>query len=227
MKESPDIVRIASLIGDHTRAKILSALMTGQALTATELAEVAGVTKQTVSTHLSQLLAAHLLEMTQQGRHKYFRLADDDVAHLLETLMGVAYRVGTANLRVGPKEPALRKSRVCYDHLAGEFGVLIFEGLQDQGTLRLTQDKLLLTTKGRQFFLDMDINVSALESQRRPLCRTCLDWSMRRYHLAGGLGKSILDHCLKKRWARRIKDSRVVTFSALGERELRKLFCRA
>src|SRR4029453_18699253 len=94
MKDGPNIVGIASLIGDHARAEILTALMAGQALTATELAAVAGVTKQTVSTHLGKLLDAQLLAVESQGRHRYFRLAHRDVAQLLEGLMGVAYRVG-------------------------------------------------------------------------------------------------------------------------------------
>src|SRR6185295_2353272 len=125
MKDGPNIVGIAALIGDRARADILTALMGGQALTATELAGVAGVTKQTVSMHLGKLLGARLLALESQGRHRYFRLADRDVAHLLESLMGVAFRVGAVRLRSSPREPALRKARVCYDHLAGDLGVLV------------------------------------------------------------------------------------------------------
>src|SRR5215510_1009680 len=124
MKDGPSIVGIAALIGDHARAEILTALMAGQALTATELAQVAGITKQTVSTHLGKLLDAQLLGVEVQGRHKYFRLAERDVAELLESLMGVAQRAGAVRVRTGPREPAMRKARVCYDHLAGELGVL-------------------------------------------------------------------------------------------------------
>src|SRR5258706_16001820 len=127
MKDGPNIVGIAALIGDHARAEVLTALLAGQALTATELAAVAGVTKQTVSTHLAKLLEAQLLAVEAQGRHRYFRLADRDVADLLESLMGVAYRTGALRVRASPREPALRKARVCYDHLAGELGVLIFD----------------------------------------------------------------------------------------------------
>src|SRR6185436_1736063 len=180
MKDGPNIARIAALIGDHARAEILTALVAGQALTATELAQVAGVTKQTVSTHLAKLLDARLLAAESQGRHRYFRLADRDVAGLLENLMGVAYRAGALRVRPGPREPALRKARVCYDHLAGELGVLVYDSL----------------------------------AQRRPLCRACLDWSMRRHHLAGALGAAILGRCYDAGWARRVKGSRVVSFSA-------------
>src|ERR1700694_5279081 len=112
MKDGPHIAGIAALIGERARAEILSALLAGQALTATELAAVAGVTKQTVSAHLAKLLGAGLLAVQSQGRHKYFRLADRDVAHVLEGLMGVAQRTGALRLKSSPREPALRKARV-------------------------------------------------------------------------------------------------------------------
>src|SRR4051812_6976151 len=129
MKDGPNIVGIAALIGDHARAEILTALMSGMALTPTELAEIAGVTKQTVSSHLAKLVDAGLLDVQAQGRHRYYRLAGTDVAQLLESLMSVAFRTGAVRLRSSPREPALRKARVCYDHLAGELGVRLFESL--------------------------------------------------------------------------------------------------
>src|SRR6267154_2615013 len=135
MKDGPNIARIASLLGDAARADALTALMTDRALTATELAAIGGVTKQTMSTHLSKLLDARLVAVDQQGRHRYFRLADEDVARLLETLMGVAFRAGAVRVLSSPREPALRKARICYDHLAGEIGVTAYEALLHQGIL--------------------------------------------------------------------------------------------
>src|SRR5215813_8914253 len=129
MRDGPNVARVAALIGDHTRAEVLTTLMTGQALTASELAVHAEVTKQTISSHLAMLVDAKLIAVAKQGRHRYFRLADDDVAHLLESLMGVAYRTGAVRIRSSPREPALRKARACYDHLAGEVGVRIYESL--------------------------------------------------------------------------------------------------
>src|ERR1700687_5452367 len=129
MKDGPNIVGIAALIGDHARAEILTALTAGQALTATELAGVAGVTKQTTSAHLAKLLEARLIAVESQGRHRYFRLADREDGQLLENLMSVAHRAGAVRLRATPREPALRKARVCYDHLAGELGVLVYDSL--------------------------------------------------------------------------------------------------
>ncbi|HJW51659.1 MAG TPA: helix-turn-helix domain-containing protein, partial [Burkholderiaceae bacterium] len=201
-----------------------TALMGGHALTATELAQIAGVTKQTVSAHLAKLLDAQLLAVQNQGRHRYFRLAQPDVAQLLESLMGVAYRVGAVRVRSSPREPALRKARVCYDHLAGELGVLVYDGLAQRRLLRTQDEKLELTPAGRRFCEDFGIDVDALAGHRRPLCRACLDWSMRRNHLAGTVGAAVLDRCLALGWARRAKDSRVVAFSAAGERALRERF---
>ena len=115
MKDGPHIARIAALIGDSARAEVLTALMADRALTATELADIAGVTKQTISAHLAKLLDAGLIAVESQGRHRYFRLADRDVAHLLESLMNVAFRAGAVRLRASPREPALRRARMCYD----------------------------------------------------------------------------------------------------------------
>src|SRR5580692_5378171 len=129
MKDGPNIARIAALLGDRARADALTALIADRALTATELAAIAGVTKQTMSAHLSKLLDAALVEVDQQGRHRYFRLANEDVAGLVESLMGVAFRTGASRLVSSPRDPALRKARICYDHLAGEWGVMAYEAL--------------------------------------------------------------------------------------------------
>jgi len=224
MKDGPNIVRIAALIGDHARAEVLTALMTDKALTATELADVAGVTKQTISTHLAKLLDAGLITVEAQGRHRYFKLANVDVAHLLETLMGVAFRTGAVRLRASPREPALRKARVCYDHLAGELGVLIYDGLIQKRALAENGSGLQLTDIGHRIFQQLDIDSSQIALQRRTFCRSCLDWSERRHHLAGALGAALLTRIFELGWAKKDKDSRVIIFTKEGEKMLRKNF---
>lgn len=224
MSDGPSIVRIAALVGDTARAEMLTALMGGQALTATELAQVANLTKQTVSAHLAKLVGAGLLAVESQGRHRYFRLAAPDVAELLESLMGVAQRAGAMRLRTGPREPALRKARVCYDHLAGDLGVMVFDGLIGKRLLRAEGAQLALTKTGAELFRRLGVEVEALGDSRRPLCRPCLDWSARRHHLAGALGAALLGRCLELGWARRVRGSRVVAFSPQGERALRARF---
>jgi DNA-binding transcriptional ArsR family regulator len=224
MKSVPNIVGIAALIGDRNRADILTALMAGTALTATELANVAGVTKQTASAHLAKLLDRKLLALKMQGRHRYFRLADDDVAQVLESLMGVAHRLGAVRLQTGPSEPALRRARVCYDHLAGDVGVQVFESMQQQRILRVVGAGAELTARGNEFCRELDIDIEALAMMRRPLCRVCLDGSVRRHHLAGALGAALLEHVCKREWAKRVGNSRIVMFTATGERALRDRF---
>jgi DNA-binding transcriptional ArsR family regulator len=227
MKDGPNIARIASLLGDPARADVLTALMTDRALTATELAAIAGVTKQTMSAHLSKLLDAALVAVDQQGRHRYFRLADDDVAALLESLMGVAFRTGAVRLLSSPREPALRKARVCYDHLAGEIGVTAYEALLHQGILEMSQDALRLSRSGVDWFRHLGIDTAAAARQHRTFCRPCMDWSERRHHLAGALGAALLARLRELRWARRDEDSRVIRFTPRGQRAFEDLFKKA
>ena len=148
MKEGPDIARIAALIGDPARANMLTALMSGKAVTATELAQEANVTLQTASTHLSKLDQGGLLRPRKQGRHKYFSLANDDVARVLEGLMGLAAGSGHLRSRTGPRDPALRKARVCYNHLAGDLGIRLFDSLVSRGFLQTRRGALHLSKAG-------------------------------------------------------------------------------
>jgi len=224
MKNGPNIARVAGLIGDPARAEILTALVAGRALTATELAAVAGVTKQTVSAHLAKLVGARLLSVEAQGRHRYFRLAGSDVARLLESLMGVAFRTGAVRLVTGPREPALRKARVCYDHLAGELGVLAYDGLLARGWLVDHAGSLFLTNAGADGFAAFGIDPALAARERRTFCRPCLDWGERRHHLGGALGTALLERLYTLRWARRAADSRVVVFTPRGEQQWRAAF---
>jgi DNA-binding transcriptional ArsR family regulator len=224
MKDGPSIARIAALVGEHARAEMLAALMSGQALTATELAQVADVSKQTASGHLAKLAAGRLLEVERQGRHRYYRLADRDVAQLLESLMGVAFRAGAVRLRSSPREPALRHARVCYDHLAGDLGVMVFDGLRARGALKDGKSGLELTAEGAQALRELGVDCEPAPGSRRPLCRACLDWSVRRPHLAGALGAAILRRCYEAGWAKRVRGTRVVAFTPEGERLLRERF---
>jgi DNA-binding transcriptional ArsR family regulator len=216
MKDGPDIALVGSLVGDPARANMLASLMTGRALTATELAQEAGVTPQTASTHLARLVDGGLLAAEKQGRHRYFRLADPDVAQALEALMGLAARAGHLRVRTGPKDPEMRHARVCYDHLAGDLGVKLFDRLQARKLIAGSGDDLGVTGPGRRFFADFGIAVEDLQGRRRPLCRPCLDWSERRHHLGGSLGSALLGRFFDLKWARRDSASRAVHFSPRG-----------
>jgi DNA-binding transcriptional ArsR family regulator len=223
MAEGPNIARVARLLGDPTRAEMLSALIGERALTPTELADIAGVTKQTMSAHLSLLLSAGLIAVERQGRHRYCRLAGEDVAALLEGLMGVAFRTGSIRLLPGPRDPALRTARVCYDHLAGERGVMLYEALMRIRAFEAAGDGLRLSASGAAWFARLGIDTAAAAKQRRSFCRPCLDWSERRQHLAGALGAALLTRLFDLGWAKRRTGSRVLAFTPGGERSFSRL----
>jgi DNA-binding transcriptional ArsR family regulator len=225
VKEGPDIARVAAMVGDPARANMLTALLDGVALTATELTLEAGVTKQTASSHLAKLEDAGLVAVEAQGRHRYYRLADADVAGLLETLMGVAARAKALRARPGPKEPALRRARQCYDHLAGELGVELFDAfIRNKWILPGPEKTFALTRLGRVKVSTFGVEIEDLEKGARPLCRACLDWSVRRHHLAGALGAAILGQVFDRGWATPKRGSRVLEFSRMGEAGLKRVF---
>ena len=218
---------IAALVGDPARANMLTALLGGRALTASELAHQAGITPQTASSHLSKLEVGGLIEQEKQGRHRYYRLSDPDVAGVLEGLAGLAARAGHMRLRTGPKDPALRRARICYDHLAGDLGVQMLDSLRKQRLLRQTRQTIELTAEGERFMAKaLQIDAAALAHPRRPLCKACLDWSERRHHLAGTLGAAIMARFTELNWAARdaAPGSRVVNFTRSGEKRFAALF---
>lgn len=217
MVDEPNISDLAKLIGDPARASILASLMGGIALTATELSLAADITPQTTSSHLAKLLDGGLVTVERQGRHRYFRLASDDVPQLIEMLMGVASRLTPKTKpKVGPRDPELRLARSCYDHLAGDLAVRLLDGLVERELVQADTNALRLTDSGRIFFTNLGMDIETLEASRRVLCRPCLDWSERRHHLAGSLGNALLDFVLTKRWARRVADGRAIHFSPKG-----------
>ncbi len=218
----PNITHIASLIADDARSKMLIALLGGKALTATELALEADISSQTASSHLAKLVMGDLLVVRKQGRHKYFQLAGYQVAELLEHLMNIT--VMHPAIRTGPSDPLLRHARVCYDHLAGEVAVALYDALVAQGVIKDTLTVATLTDKGRQFFQQLGADIDVLEKQKRPICKACLDWSERRTHIAGGLGKWILEDAFSKHWVKPVSDSRVLTFTPAGIKAFHRIY---
>jgi DNA-binding transcriptional ArsR family regulator len=227
MKAGPDIAMVASLVGDPARANMLTALMTGRALTASELAHQAGITPQTASSHLAKLEAGGLIEPEKQGRHRYYRLTDPDVAGVLEGLAGLAARAGHMRVRTGPKDPELRRARICYDHLAGDLGVQMLDSMKKQRLVRENKQAIELTAEGSKFLVNnLQISTESLAHPRRPVCKACLDWSERRHHLAGTLGAAMMNRFTELKWAARdaAPGSRVVNFTRNGEKRFAALF---
>ena len=187
----------------------------------------AGITPQTASSHLAKLEAGGLIEPEKQGRHRYYRLSDPDVADVLEGLQGIAARAGHMRVRTGPKDPALRRARICYDHLAGDLGVQMLDSMKRQKLVRQSKQAIELTGEGKRFMAEqLQIDADALTHPRRPVCKACLDWSERRHHLAGTLGAAMMDRFTELKWAARdaAPGSRVVNFSRNGEKRFAALF---
>ena len=218
---------VASLAGDPARAGMLHALMDGRALTASELARVAGVTPQTASGHLARMSAAGLIAVEKQGRHRYHRLASPAVAQMMESIMQVAS--GMEAVRplpvTGPRDAALRAARTCYDHLAGRLGVALADALTAGGYIELERDAGLVTEAGIALFTRLGIEVariSAGRSRTRLLCRPCLDWSERRPHIGGSVGAALCAASFKEGWIRRMNGTRAVAVTPRGHRVFRE-----
>jgi DNA-binding transcriptional ArsR family regulator len=227
MRDGPDIAKIASLVGDPARANMLTALLDGGALTASELALEAGVGLPTASSHLAKLTEGGLLTLAAQGRHRYYSLAGRQVAAMLESIMGVASAVGPQRTRPGPRDAAMREARVCYDHLAGARAVAMLDRFLEKKIVKRDGDVLSLGKAGPSFFEAVGIDTVGIATPRRPMCRACLDWSVRRSHLAGALGAAILDKVISQKWARRPEGSRVIEFTPPGKAAFEKAFLSA
>lgn len=213
----PNIANVAGLIGDAARSRMLTALMGGKALTATELALEADITPQTASSHLGKLVEGGLIIVRKQGRHRYFQLRGAEVAELLEMMLNVTSQVSPHKVKTGPGDPCLRRARVCYDHLAGELGVALYDALVEKNYIVDAGGETLLTATGRDFFGELGVGLDGIGT-RRPLCRSCLDWSERRNHLAGILGQWVLADLFERGWASREADSRALRFTPEGLR---------
>lgn len=236
MLSTASIAETAALAGDPARANMLAALMDGRALTATELARVAGITPQTASGHLARLKGASFLAMERQGKHHYYRLASPAIANMLESIMAVAGSLnGEGGPRkkkavvVGPRDKALRRARTCYDHLAGQVAVAMADRMAELGLLDFSADGGALTDEGVILLrgIGVDLDSAAARSNRRggPIfCRPCLDWSERRPHIAGSVGAAICHACFSQGWIRRIEGTRAVAITPFGHMALSNAF---
>jgi DNA-binding transcriptional ArsR family regulator len=227
MNAEPDrlVSDIAMAIGEPARVRILYCLLDGRARTSTELAAVAEVSASTTSAHLKRLAAAGLVRMLRQGKHRYYSLAGSDVARALESLSVVA---GTGQRPYRPRAPEpLRAARTCYDHLAGAAGVAVHDRLQSLGWLRGTApsvNEYEVSAEAMRVFRELGIDVAGASALRRRFACGCLDWSERRFHLGGALGAAFLAMARHRKWVRPHLDSRALTITDLGRRELRSRF---
>jgi DNA-binding transcriptional ArsR family regulator len=228
MVHTTAVAEIGALVGDPARANMLAALLDGRALTAKELAERAGVAPQTTSGHLAKLVAAGLIEMSQQGRRRYHRLTSPEIAQMLESIMNVAgshlARDGARPVRVGPADIALRAARTCYDHLAGRLAVDLADAMAAHGLVELGLEGGALTESGRTFLENFGVDVETARQSKRAFCRPCLDWSERRPHLAGAVGAALLQRTLELNWIRRLEGTRAVMITPKGQSGFQRTF---
>lgn len=218
------IARIASLVGEPARTGMLLALMDGRALTAHELARAGHVSPQTASRHLALLVEGGLLKLERQGRHRYHRLASPQVARLLEGMMELAADRTPSMCRVvtGPRDEALRTARTCYDHIAGRLGVAIAQRLVDAGAVVFDGDAGQVTERAADCLAPLGLPwPMAAAASRQPACRPCLDWSERRAHVGGRLGRLLCSHCLSQGWLRRQAGTRALEATPAGVMALR------
>jgi DNA-binding transcriptional ArsR family regulator len=217
----PRFSRIAAVIADPTRARMLAALLGGEYRSAGELAKLAGITPQAASTQLAQLLDNGLIAMRQQGRHKYFALADADVAHALEALSIVAERDNISARWDKPAYQPLKCARRCYGHMAGELGVAQFEMLMRKQYLAPAEQGLQFTEAGRAWAEQLGLELPKKSTTR--FAYPCMDWSERKDHLAGSLAKALLELFIAKNWLRAPRESRALELTHLGQQALMPL----
>jgi DNA-binding transcriptional ArsR family regulator len=218
MRGEPEIASVAALIGDPSRAAMLSALADGRALSAGELASIAGLSLSGASAHLARLAQGGLIIAEQQGRHRYYRLTGSQVAAALESLAPLAITSGRPRV-VSPAMEALRRGRTCYDHLAGELGVAFADALERRGYLVPGEGKRLeVTVSGKQWLAEtLDIEITSLRPGRHGIACRCLDWTERRPHIGGPLGTALLQRCRMSGWVDAIDaKSRAVKLTRSG-----------
>jgi DNA-binding transcriptional ArsR family regulator len=225
MVAAANLVEVAALVGDTARATMLAALMGGESLTGTELAFLARISRPTASEHLARLVEARLLAVTRMRRFAYYRIASPLVAQMLESLKAVAaIEVPPRHQSRSAADDAIRFARTCYDHIAGTVGVAIADALSAGGHVVLSDDGGELTDSGARLLARFGATLAPKAPQRRIYCRPCLDWSERRYHIAGFVGAEICRCCLERGWLTRMRDTRALQLTAAGRRGLAETF---
>lgn len=216
-----DISRIAGAIAEPARTKMLCSLMDGHARTSTEMAVIAEVSASTASAHLARLKEDGLLRLHTQGRHRYYSLATAQVAQAIEALMVISANPDTRFVATTPNR--LQFARTCYDHMAGTLAVQLHDHFIESGWLTASvadERQYQLTVSGEQAMIGLGLQIEALRAQRRRFACSCLDWSMRRPHLAGALGAAVLQMTISRKWLVQDLDSRALALTPKGKQAL-------
>ncbi|WP_428231241.1 ArsR/SmtB family transcription factor [Flavobacterium sp.] len=217
-------IKAAGLIGDATRAAIMWTLLDGRAFTATELSVAVNTSPQNMSMHLAKLLEANLLCVEKQGRHKYYKFSNKEVAYVVEAMANLIPKPEISSKKKTENYPPVKYCRTCYDHLAGKIGVALADSLLEQNIIIAKDNIFEISPEGEKWFSDFGINLEEVQKQKRIFLKPCLDWSERRYHIAGSVGTLLLNKMLEQDWIRRTKDSRAIVITGKGEKEIFKNF---
>lgn len=224
MVDLADITIAAALLGDPARANMLYALKDEGALSATDLAHVAGVAPNTASGHLARLSEAGLVSAHRSGRWRYYRLARAQVAEILEALEALAGQIASEKLETARGGPAVRFARSCYDHLAGRLAVDLTEALVRAGHFERDSRGFTLRDAGRAALIELGVDMDGLDATRRPMLRSCPDWSEGSFHIGGALGARLFEHFCDRGWLTRRKGVREVRLSPDGKEAFRRHF---
>ncbi|WP_088051150.1 ArsR/SmtB family transcription factor [Virgibacillus dakarensis] len=224
MKANANVAKVATLVSESSRAAILTILLDGRFHPVSDLAYMVGIKPQTASYHLAKMVEADVIDVETHGRHRYYGIRNQEIAQVMESFLQIAPPVEVRSLRQSFEEEALRRARTCYDHIAGSLGVKLTNALLENQFLREGQKEFHVTTEGEAFFSEMQIEISQLKKNRRKFCHKCLDWSERRHHMAGAVGKAMLDRLLELNWIQKTPNSRALKITSLGEKGLNEKF---
>lgn len=224
MSINPNIAEVASLLAEPSRATILTSLMDGRFHTASELALMTGITPQTASFHLSKLIEGRLITFEKHGRHRYYQLANQDIASILESFLTISSPPEVRSLRQSSQVQLLREARTCYDHLAGKLGVNLTDALLANQYITKGETEFVVTAKGEVFFAHFGLDLYMLKRKRRSFSHACLDWSERRHHLAGALGQGLMNQLFDLGWIVRVPSIRAIQVTEQGTQGFKNIF---
>ncbi|MGP9043557.1 ArsR/SmtB family transcription factor [Cytobacillus kochii] len=224
MSIHPNITALTALLAEKSRATILAALMDGKFHTASELAYMATIKPQTASFHLAKLVENNLVISEKNGRFRYFRLANEEVANTLEIFMSISPPPEVRSLKQSSQLKRLENARTCYDHLAGRLSVTLTNIMQEEGYIEKSNKRFIITTKGEHFFKDLGIDLIALSRKRRSFCHACLDWSERTHHLGGALGNGLFERYIELGWLESRENSREIVITTEGKSGFKEFF---
>jgi DNA-binding transcriptional ArsR family regulator len=224
MNANPNVAKVAILVSEASRAAILTVLLDGRLHPASELAYMARIKPQTASFHLSKMVDANIVTVEKQGRHRYYGILNSEVAQVLETLLSLASPIEIKSLKQASEDKAMRFARTCYDHLAGNLGVQLTDSLIKADVIYEEKNAFVVTDKGEEFFKAFHIDLEIVKKKRRSFSHKCLDWSERRYHLAGALGNALLERLFELKWVQRIPDTRAIKITSKGKNGFKDIF---